>query len=133
MKCNTKCKVKKRPRCASIKVFIHRQSEIATMNYTHLSLGERYQIYALKGAKHSINFIARALNRSPSTISRELKRNKSLRGYRAKHANNKACDRRANNATTIVADIWAWVTDKLKENLRPEQISGVHGGISHTR
>jgi len=24
MKCNTKCEVKKRPRCASIKVFIHR-------------------------------------------------------------------------------------------------------------
>ena len=103
------------------------------MSYTHLILGERYQIYALKGAKHSINFIARALNRSPTTISRELTRNKRLRGYRAKYANNKACDRRANNATTIVADLWAWVTDKLKENLRPEQISGVHGGISHTR
>ena len=101
------------------------------MNYTHLSLWERYQIYALIGAKHSINFIARELNRSPSTISRELRRNKSLRGYRAKHANNKAYDRRANNATTIVADIWAWVTDKLKENLRPEQIAGFHGGISH--
>ncbi|MGP5538346.1 IS30 family transposase, partial [Psychrobacter glacincola] len=101
------------------------------MSYTHLSLGERYQIYALKGAKHSINFIARALNRSPSTISRELRRNKSLRGYRAKHANNKACDRRANNATTIVTDLWAWVTDKLKENWSPEQISGVHAGISH--
>uniref|UniRef100_UPI001918174B helix-turn-helix domain-containing protein n=1 Tax=Psychrobacter pacificensis TaxID=112002 RepID=UPI001918174B len=42
------------------------------MSYTHLSLGERYQIYALKGAKHSINLIARVLNRSPSTISREL-------------------------------------------------------------
>ena len=108
-------------------------SEIATMSYTHLSLGERYQIYALKGAKHSINFIARALNRSPSTISRELKRNKSLRGYRAKHANNKACDRRPNNALSIIADVWGWVTDKLKENLRPEQISGVHAGISHTR
>nr|WP_201583632.1 IS30 family transposase [Psychrobacter immobilis] len=101
------------------------------MNYTHLSLGERYQIYVLKGAKHSINFIARALNRSPSTISRELRRNKSLRGYRAKHANNKACDRRANNAITIVADIWAWVTDKLKENWSPQQIAGVHGGLSH--
>ncbi|MGP5070746.1 IS30 family transposase, partial [Psychrobacter faecalis] len=27
--------------------------------------------------------------------------------------------------------IWAWVTDKLKENWSPEQISGVHAGISH--
>ncbi|WP_201567864.1 helix-turn-helix domain-containing protein, partial [Psychrobacter immobilis] len=48
------------------------------MNYTHPSLGERYQIYALIGAEHSINFIARALNRSPSTILREIRRNKSL-------------------------------------------------------
>ncbi|MGP9597971.1 transposase, partial [Psychrobacter sp. AOP29-E1-4] len=101
------------------------------MSYTHLSLGERYQIYALIGAEHNIKFIADTLGRSPSTISREIRRNKSLRGYRAKHANNKACDRRANNATTIVADIWAWVTDKLKENWSPEQISGVHAGISH--
>ena len=30
-----------------------------------------------------------------------------------------------------MADIWAWVTDKLKENWSPEQISGVHAGISH--
>ena len=101
------------------------------MNYTHLSLGERYQIYALIGAEHSIKFIADALGRNPSTISREIRRNKSLRGYRAKHANNKACDRRSNNVTTIVADIWAWVTDKLKENWSPEQIAGFHGGISH--
>ena len=101
------------------------------MNYTHLSLGERYQIYALIGAEHSIKFIADALCRSPSTISREIRRNKSLRGYRAKHANNKACDRRSNNATTIVTNIWAWVTDKLKENWSPQQIAGVHGSISH--
>ena len=90
MKCNTKCEVEKRPRCVGIKVFIHRQSEIATMNYKHLSLRERYQIYALKRAKFSIKSIAEALGTSPSTISREIRRNKSLRGYRAKHADNKA-------------------------------------------
>ncbi|MBE0443826.1 IS30 family transposase, partial [Psychrobacter sp. FME5] len=101
------------------------------MNYTHLSLGERYQIYALIGAKHSIKFIADTLGRSPSTISREIRRNKSLRGYRANHANNKACDRRSNNALTIIADVWDWVTDKLKDSWSPEQIAGVHGGISH--
>lgn len=101
------------------------------MSYTHLSLGERYQIFALKGAKHSINFIAKALNRSPSTITRELKRNKSLRGYRVNYAHNKACARRSNNASIIIADVWDWVTDKLKQSWSPEQIAGVHGGISH--
>ena len=85
------------------------------MSYTHLSLGERYQIYALKGAKHSINFIARALNRSPSTILREIRRNKSLRGYRANYADNKAKGRRASNAITIIVDVWDWVVDKLKD------------------
>lgn len=98
--------MKRRPKCASIKATIHRQSEIATMSYTHLSLEERYQIYALKGAQHSIKFIAGALGRSPSTISRELRRNKSLRGYRAKHADNTAKARRANNAITIVLNVW---------------------------
>ncbi|WP_201617748.1 IS30 family transposase, partial [Psychrobacter immobilis] len=107
------------------------QSEIATMNYTHLSLGERYQIYALIGAEHSINFIARALNRSPSTILREIRRNKSLRGYRVNNAHKKACARRSNNALSIIADVWDWVTDKLKENWSPQQIAGVHGGLSH--
>ncbi|MEC5211470.1 IS30 family transposase [Psychrobacter sp. PL15] len=101
------------------------------MSYTHLSLGERYQIYALKGAEHSIKFIAKALNRSPSTISRELRRNKSLRGYRPKHADGKAKLRHANNALTIVAHVWHWVIAKLKLQWSPEQIAGVHGGLSH--
>ena len=119
MKCNFKEQVKSRPRCASIKATIHRQSEIATMSYTHLSLGERYQIYALRGAQHSIKFIAGALGRSPSTISRELRRNKSLRGYRA------------TNALTIVLNVWDLVVTKLKLQWSPEQIAGVHSGLSH--
>ena len=101
------------------------------MNYTHLSLGERYQIYALIGGEHSINFIARALNRSPSTILREIRRNKSLRGYQVNNAHKKACARRSNNALSIIANVWDWVTDKLKENWSPQQIAGVHGGLSH--
>ena len=101
------------------------------MNYTHLSLDERYQISALIGAERSIKFIADTLGRSPSTISREIRRNKSLRGYRVNHADNKAQGRRANNASTLIADVWSWVTDKLKESWSPEQIAGFHGGISH--
>ena len=102
------------------------------MNYTQLSLSERYQISALKGAKQSIKFIAEHLNRSPSTISRELRRHKSQRGYRPQHAHKQAIERRANNADTIVMEVWDWVKAKLKERWSPEQIAGVHGGISHT-
>jgi IS30 family transposase len=77
------------------------------MNYTHLRLDERYQISALIGAERSIKFIANALGRSPSTISREIRRNKSVRGYRVNHADNKAQGRRANNASTLIADVWS--------------------------
>jgi len=44
------------------------------MNYKHLTENERYQIYALMEAGHNRIEVARILNRSPSTINRELKR-----------------------------------------------------------
>ena len=43
-----------------IKATIHRQSEIATMSYTHLSLGERYQIYAIRGHNIVLNYSRRS-------------------------------------------------------------------------
>jgi len=56
------------------------------MNYTHLAQEERYQIYALKKAGHKQSEIANVLERSESTISRELARNCGQRGYRPKQA-----------------------------------------------
>ena len=50
--------------------------------YTQLTRDERYQIYALRKAGHSQKEIAEVLRRNPSTISRELGRNKGLKGYR---------------------------------------------------
>ena len=46
--------------------------------YTQLTRDERYQIYALRKAGHSQKEIAEVLRRNPSTISRELGRNKGL-------------------------------------------------------
>ena len=43
------------------------------MNYNQLTEHERYQIYILKKEGLSPSEIARALGRSPSTITRELK------------------------------------------------------------
>lgn len=51
------------------------------MKYTQMTEGKRYQIYGLLKEGYSQKAIARNLERYPSTISRELKRNKSLRGY----------------------------------------------------
>ena len=55
-----------------------------------------------------------------------LKRNKSLRVYRANYADTKARARRLSNAFTIIGDVWDWLTDKLKESLCPEKIAGFH-------
>jgi IS30 family transposase len=43
--------------------------------YQHLSPEERASIMLMLEQQYSIRFIAKHLNRSPSTISREIKRN----------------------------------------------------------
>jgi len=50
------------------------------MSYQHLNAIERGQIQAMIRAGCSVRPIARALGRSPGTISREIHRNKSPRG-----------------------------------------------------
>ncbi|MST89610.1 helix-turn-helix domain-containing protein [Sharpea azabuensis] len=47
------------------------------MNYSHLNLNERTIISLLASSDVSIREIAKQLGRSPSTISRELKRNQT--------------------------------------------------------
>ena len=61
--------------------------------YTQLTRDERYQIYALRKAGHSQKEIAEVLGRSPSTISRELRRNKGLKGYRPEQASLRSRER----------------------------------------
>ena len=56
------------------------------MSYTQLTHEERYQIYALKKAGQNQAQIAEILGRNPGTISRELHRNRGLKGYRPKQA-----------------------------------------------
>jgi len=55
-----------------------------------LSLEEREEIRAGLSAKMSIRAIARSLNRSPSTISREVNRNRGRRWYKAVAAERRA-------------------------------------------
>jgi len=99
------------------------------MDYTHLTREERYQIYVLKKAGHKQSEIAKLLNRSGSTISRELSRNRGGRGYRPKQAQAKAEDRRAINARRVDDDVWQVAQEKLLMHWSPEQISG-HVNIS---
>ena len=70
--------------------------------------------------------IAEYLGRDPSTISRELKRNAGLRGYRPKQAHQLAIDRRtrATKHCKLTAQVKHWIESLLKLDLSPEQISG---------
>ncbi|MBM3273461.1 IS30 family transposase [Candidatus Kaiserbacteria bacterium] len=99
------------------------------MIYTHLTREERYQIYALKQAGHNQSEIANVLQRSASTISRELARNRGQRGYRPKQAHGMAVERRTTNARMIDAATWQFAQEKLLLQWSPEQISA-HADIS---
>jgi len=93
--------------------------------YKQLTQAQRYQIKALLDIDTPQGKIAELLGVSPSTISRELKRNRGKRGYRPKQAHEKAMARRAEKSKgRLTAETWALVEIKLKEDWSPEQISG---------
>lgn len=74
---------------------------------------------------HTQAVIARELNVNKSTISRELRRNSGQRGYRPEQAHGKAMERRQGKATTTIkAETWQLVEEKLALDWSPEQIAG---------
>ena len=69
--------------------------------------------------------IAKVLSVHKSTISREIRRNSGLRGYRPKQAQERAMMRRREKLQArIPLTTWVWVDDRIKEDWSPEQISG---------
>ena len=93
--------------------------------YTHLTQEERYQIWALKAAGYLQKEMAEILDRDPSTISRELRRNRGGRGYRPRQAHQKAMARRRDHVQgRIGEEVWRLVEVLLQRDWSPEQISG---------
>ena len=92
--------------------------------YHQLTQAQRYQIYALRKTKHSLSEIATVIGVHKSTVSRELNRNRSKRGYRPQQAHELALGRRSESVPTITAKIWAVVEKLLRQDWSPEQISG---------
>ena len=68
------------------------------MSYTQLAEEQRYQIYALMKAGHRQTEIAAIEGVHKSTISREVRRNQGLRGYRPLQAHQLAVHRRQTKA-----------------------------------
>ncbi len=94
------------------------------MGYHQLTEIERYQIQALLKAEKSLTEIADFLNRHKSTISREVKRNSGLRGYRPKQAQDLAVSRRHYHVQQRISDqLWNEVERLVREDWSPEQVA----------
>ena len=93
----------------------------------HLTMEERDRIAQLKHQGANQQAIARALQRSPSTISRELQRNGSENEYFAAQAQHRAASRRRERPLMRKMDdpeIKAAVLRGLAQYWSPEQIAG---------
>jgi transposase, IS30 family len=95
-------------------------------DYHQLTQGLRYQIEILMKAGKNQKDIAKLVNVSPSTISRELRRNTGKRGYRPKQAQAKVDNRRKQAAKPLkmTAGAIGLVDSKIVVEWSPEQISG---------
>ena len=93
--------------------------------YHQLTEHQRYQIYALRKAGHDQQRIAETLSVSPSTIGRELRRNRGQRGYRPGQAHQKALARRRSKAkaTKMTPAVIERIEADLRQQWSPEQIA----------
>jgi len=57
-------------------------------------------------------------------VSRELRRNRGLKGYRPKQAHELALSRSSKTKHLIDASTWALIEALIRFDLRPEQVSG---------
>jgi IS30 family transposase len=92
-----------------------------------LSLSEREEISRGVASQESFRSIAHRLGRSPSTISREIKRNDGYQQYRATQADQAAWDRAKRPKLCKLSgnqDLIKTITCKLQSNWSPQQIAG---------
>ena len=96
------------------------------MVYKQLSLTERHYIEIQYKLGASMNKISQDLNRSQSTISREIARNTGKRGYRHKQANELAVNRHKekDKAYKLTPTIKVLIEGYLQQDWSPEQIAG---------
>ena len=94
--------------------------------YQHFSLEERCELARRREAGQSIRQIAAALDRAPSSIARELKRNDGAKvGYKPSYANDQAKARRWRGSKLLRRpELQALVLDRLRRGWSPQQVAG---------
>ena len=103
------------------------------MSYSHFSIEERICIQYLLIKKVSIRQIAKGLERSPSSVSREIKRNSHEpnefgKSYTVKKAEYTYKDRisKAHNIVQFPLEIIQIIEQRIKETWSPEQIAAFY-------
>ena len=97
------------------------------MKYRQLTLEKRYQVSALIKAGLNQKEVALEVGVHPSTISRELRRNRDVvRGYNAELAQIKSTkvEMQKTKRFSLTKPIEKYIRAKLKQDWSPEQISG---------
>ncbi len=94
------------------------------MSYQRVTQEERIHIHRWSQEGHSQREIARRLNRQPCTVSRELRRNRGLKGYRPKQAHEKAKSRaKRSGPRRFTSEVRLDAETRLKAGWTPELIS----------
>lgn len=94
--------------------------------YQQITLTERYLIGRYRRERMTTRAIAQKLGRSPSTISRELKRNRREDGFwRAETAQEHTNTRRSKSRrkSHFTSETWSLVFAKVSQEWAPEQVS----------
>src|SRR5574341_827341 len=93
--------------------------------YRHFSIEERCEIARRCQAGESVRQIAAALDRSPSSIARELERNSGSLGYKPSYASEQAHARRWRGSRLLRQPaLQELVLKLLKRGLSPEAVAG---------
>ena len=94
--------------------------------YAQLSLEDRCQIARLHSDGRSIRQIAADLDRAPSTVAREVKRNSGRKvGYKPAYANEQAAARRWKGSKLVrKPELREAVLARLAQGWSPEQVAG---------
>ena len=97
------------------------------LSYKHYTLEERKYLQELLEEGYSIRKIARALGRAPSSVSREIKRNSSSKGYHHRRAHILSVHRRREGhpMTRLAADtpLGIYVRESMSKFWSPECIA----------
>ncbi len=96
------------------------------IQYRHVTIKERCEMARLCAAGHTVRQIAASLDRSPSTVARELKRNRSrTQGYQPVYADQQAHARRwRGSRLERDGSLRDQVLSRLGQGWSPEQVAG---------